>query len=247
MSVLKFRIMYEEDDTVFRDIDIKPAHSLIDLEAVIHSSYDLPATGKGLFYMSNDNWQKGKNIYPSEQKESKEAKKAKAKMAPGTPAIVSYLNDPHQHFIYEYQGQQEFIFLIELLSVGGKEDFRTNYPVCVRSQGASPFKKEDASVHFTKHVVPIVQDDDDEVEVRSRAEEEEEEEVPAVVMEAEEDEDAEEAEAADDSDKHDLMEGDAMEEEDEGDSVDDDFAGGDDFNPEDFSEGGDDFDDEDMR
>lgn len=42
MSVLRFRVMYEEDDTVFRDIDIKPSHTLSDLEAR-HSIFLQPA------------------------------------------------------------------------------------------------------------------------------------------------------------------------------------------------------------
>jgi len=236
MSILKFRVMYEEDDTVFRDIDIKPAHSLMDLEAVIHSSYNLPSNGSGIFFMSNDNWQKGRTIHPLQVKEEK---KSKARLQ-NMPTIVSFLDDPHQHFIYEYQGTQEFAFLIELISVGGKEDFKTNYPVCVRTQGASPFKKEDVAVHFTKHVVPVPQDDEAEEEV-----EEEEEETPFV--EAEDESDSEDLEVVGEEEKHDLMDGDAIEESSDEEGVDEDFAGGDDFNPEDFNEGGDEFDDEELR
>ncbi len=43
------------------------------------------------------------------------------------------------------------------------------------------------------------------------------------------------------------MEGDAIEEDQADDSGDDDFVGGDDFNPEDFSEGGEDFEEDDFR
>jgi len=227
--------MYEEDDTVFRDIDIKPAHTLDDLEAVIHSSYNLPLVGNGSFYMSNDNWQKVRTI-PAAQ--VKEEKKGKTKMQ-AIPTIVSFIDDPHQHFIYEYKGTQEFLFLIELMSVGGAEDFKTTYPVCVRSQGPSPFKKEDIGVHFAKHVVPVPQEDEEE--------EAESDEPPLQLAEPEEEIETEDTAGPDEKEDHDLMDGDAIEEVDEDEGGDEDFAAGDDFIPDDLSEGGDDFEEDEIR
>lgn len=240
MSVLRFRVMYEEDDTVFRDIDIKPSHTLSDLEAVIQSSYNLPVSGLGEFFMSNDNWQKERFIYPVPFKEDKKGK-ARAQVI---PSIVSYLDDPHQHFLYEYKGNQEFVFLIELISVGGKEDFKASYPFCVRSQGPSPFKKEEVPMPFARHPVPVAADDDEEEESISP-----EEEGPAAVVGMEDEAELEELETEGEAgnEKQDLMEGDAIEEDQADDSGDDDFVGGDDFNPEDFSEGGEDFEEDDFR
>src|SRR5256885_17050817 len=99
MALLKFRIIYEDDDSIFRDVEIKPANSFSDLEAVIMSSYNMPPTGSGAFFMSNDNWQKGKQLHPAIKKEEKK-KQAKAKAQTQT-SLVAYIDDPHQHFIYE--------------------------------------------------------------------------------------------------------------------------------------------------
>jgi hypothetical protein len=235
--------MYEEDDSVFRDIDIKPIHSMSDLEAVIQSAYNLPGTGSGAFYKSNDNWQRGKEVHPGPPK--KEEKKGKSR-AVAIPGIVSFIDDPHQHFIYEYKGSQEFIFLIELMSVGGKEDFKTNYPLCIRTQGASPFKKEESVVHFTKHVVPVPQDEAEEEEEEESADEA----PPAVVNEEEAEEELEVTDGGegDDSGGRDLMDGDAIEETDEEEGTDEAFDDeSDDFSSDDFNDGGDDFDDEELR
>jgi hypothetical protein len=227
--------MYEEDDSVFRDIDIKPSHTFSDLEAVIQSSYNLPMSGAGEFFMSNDNWQKGKSIHPQPVKEEKKGK-ARVQMI---PTIVSYIDDPHQHFLYEYTGAQEFIFLIELISVGGKEDFKASYPYCVRSQGASPFKKEEMPMPFARHPVPVVPDDEEEEEAP-------EEESPGVMIGAEDEEELE-AETQVEDEKHDLMEGDAIEVEKDEDAGDEEFIGGDDFSSEDFNEGGDEFEEDEFR
>lgn len=239
MSVLRFRIMYEEDDTIFRDIDIKPAHTLSDLEAVIQSSYNLPQSGAGEFFMSNDNWQRGRFIHPLPAKQEKKGK-ARAQIIPG---IVSYIDDPHQHFLYEYRGNQEFVFLIELISVGGKEDFKSSYPYCVRSQGASPFKKEEMPMPFARNPVPVAPEDEEEEE------EPEDEKGPPTMVGEEDEAGLEELETGDvaEEGKHDLMEGDAIEVDKEEDAGDEEFADGDDFNPDDFSEGGDEFEEEEFR
>ena len=137
MTIYKFRVMYEEDDAIFRDIEIKPSQSLIDFESVIVSSYNLPVSANGKFFKSNDNWQKLKqlNMAPVQAEEKKGKAKAKAM---NVPVLVAYLDDPHQKFIYEYHGSQEFVFLIELISLNGSEKATVIYPACVRQQGPVP-------------------------------------------------------------------------------------------------------------
>jgi len=144
MPVMKFKVIYEDDDSVFRDVEIKPSQTFQELEAVIVSSYNLPLNGTGNFYTSNDNWQKGKRIFPLAQVEEKSGNTKKKAKAQAIPALVAFIDDPHQHFIYEYKGQTEFSFLVELLTLGGAEKSGAIYPVMVKSQGPSPFKKEEA-------------------------------------------------------------------------------------------------------
>jgi hypothetical protein len=192
MNIYKFRASYEDDDSIFRDIEIKPSQTINDLESIIISSYNLPASATGNFYKSNDNWQRLKqlNIAPVPQ-----LKKGKAKAkgnANSIPVLVAFIDDPHQKLIYEYKGTQEFTFLIELISLTGSEKSNMMYPASVKQQGPSPFKKEELVAHFSKamddeeeeiHVV-----DSEEVDVESMTlEGEEEVEVTADESESEED------------------------------------------------------------
>ena len=242
MSVLRFRVMFEEDDTIFRDIEIKPSQTLSEFESVINSAYNLPATGTGNFFMSNDNWQKGKQI-PGKAPTNDKQPKAKAK-AITIPALLMFIDDPHQRFVYEYQGSQEFIFLVELMNVGNPEKGTVIYPVCIRSQGPSPFKKDDMSVHYSKRGVAAGEDEDDEEEAEPAVEEEEE----SLVVAAAEEEEVTYSESEEEAESEgDLMDGDAIKEDNDDDSVDEDFAGGDDFNPEDFNEASDEFEEDDLR
>ncbi len=198
MTIYKFRVMYEDDDSIFRDLEIKPSQTISDLESVIISSYNLPATGGGHFFLSNDSWHRLKQITIAAQPEKKE--KGKGNASP-IPMLVALIDDPHQKFIYEYRGNQEFVFLVELLSLTGAEKSTVIYPVCTRQQGPSPFKKEELVAHYTKVAdegnVEEHRIDDDEVDIENMGEEGAEEDLELGDTESET-EVAEEAEEVED-------------------------------------------------
>ncbi|HYV93997.1 MAG TPA: hypothetical protein VE978_19625 [Chitinophagales bacterium] len=232
MPLFKFRVIFEEDDAVQRDIEIKPAQSFADLEAAIMSSYNMPATGSGSFYLSNDNWQKGKQLHPSIKKE--EPKKATKAKATSLPSLVAYIDDPHQHFVYEFHGTQEFSFLVELVSIGGTEKDSTMYPVVVKSQGASPFKKEEIAAHLAKRKT-VLADHKIEEEEEEEMDDDDEKDEPSPFVESADEPDEEEL-ASIEGEEGDIMDGDAIKEEVEEVSGDDSFVAGDDFDPEDLNE-----------
>ena len=62
MTTLKFRVFWEEDDTIYRDISILPNQTFFDLFKCILSSYGFDDKHKATFYRSNDNWQRGREI-----------------------------------------------------------------------------------------------------------------------------------------------------------------------------------------
>jgi hypothetical protein len=241
MPLLKFRVMYEDDDSIYRDIEIKPAQSFEELEAVIRLSYNIPAVGEGKFLMSNDNWQRGKQIHPPAVKSEEKKSRSKAK-AQSLPSIVLYIDDPHQHFIYEFHGAQELYFLVQLVTIGGTESPTLIYPVMLKSQGTSPFRKEEPIVHH-KRTKGIVASDVTEENIVEEDEEEEEELSPFVESSSEPD--AEEL-ASIEGEEGDATDGDAIKEEEETDDKGDDtFVTGDDFDPEDLSDNvAEDFDEE---
>lgn len=137
MNVLKFRVMYEEDDSVFRDVEILPTQSLLNFETVIIQSFNLPVSDQNQFFSSDDQWHLLRPL-PQRDERSRNAPRAKI-----LPALISYIDDPHQKFIFRYSGTSEFTFLAELLSITGQEKKEVEYPVVTRKQGASPYKKDD--------------------------------------------------------------------------------------------------------
>ncbi len=153
MSVYKFRVAFEEDENIFRDIEIKPSQTMKDLNEIIISSFLLPEKSSKKLFRSNDNWHKQDEM----DLNPKAIKKGKNVLM---PMLIHFIDDPHQRFLYEFETpKQAFSLLIELISITTVEKAGVNYPKVIKSVGPSPVKKEDLMAHLSKKVV----DEDDVV------------------------------------------------------------------------------------
>ena len=88
MSVYKFRVMYEEDENIFRDIEVRPNQSFADFEDLLITAWGLPSEGKGHFFVSNDRMQKVKSF-----DHRKPIQKGDSQYM---PMILNYVDNPHQ-------------------------------------------------------------------------------------------------------------------------------------------------------
>lgn len=134
MAILKFRIYLEEDESVYRDVVIRHTHSFQDLHEVILKSYEFDNKHKATFYRSNDHWLRGREI--SLEKYEKEYKVEPLLMSDTT--IGSEIKNPNQRFIYQYDFNKNWSFLIELINVSKEENPKTTYPSMVRTEGIAP-------------------------------------------------------------------------------------------------------------
>ena len=134
MAILKFRIYFEEDDSVYRDIAIRHKQSFFDLHLSILKAFEFDNKHDATFYRSNDNWQRGREI--SLEVYSKQYKAAPLLMKDTT--IGSEIKDPNQKFIYVYDFQKAWSFLVELISVSKEENAKLSYPAMIRSEGIPP-------------------------------------------------------------------------------------------------------------
>ncbi|HVT86356.1 MAG TPA: hypothetical protein VHD35_14225 [Chitinophagaceae bacterium] len=134
MAILKFRIYFEEDESVYRDIVIPHTQTFQDLHQAILKSYDFDNKHKATFFRSNDHWQRGREI--SLEKYDKEYKAPPLIMSETT--IGSEIRDPNQRFIYLYDFNKNWSFLVELINVSKEEDPKLTYPAVVRAEGIPP-------------------------------------------------------------------------------------------------------------
>jgi hypothetical protein len=134
MAIFRFRIYWEEDDSTYRDVAIKHTQTFFDLHTVILKSYEFDNKHKATFYRSNDQWMKGREI--SLEKYDK-AYRAEPLIMSQT-AIGAEIKDPNQKFIYTYDFNKNWTFLVELINVDKEENRKLDYPCCLRSEGIAP-------------------------------------------------------------------------------------------------------------
>ncbi len=134
MAILKFRIYLEEDDAVYRDIVIKHTQNFQELHFMILKSYEFDSKHKATFFRSNDNWQRGREI--SFERYDKPYVVEPLLMA--DVAIGSEIRDTNQKFVYEYDFEKHWIFLVELINVSKEESSKTTYPSITRTEGIGP-------------------------------------------------------------------------------------------------------------
>lgn len=134
MAILKFRIYLEEDDAVYRDIVIKHKQSFQELHFAILKSYEFDSKHKATFFRSNDNWQRGREI--SFERYDKTYVVEPLLMA--DVPIGTEIRDTNQKFVYEYDFEKHWVFLVELINVSKEENSKLVYPAVTRTEGIGP-------------------------------------------------------------------------------------------------------------
>jgi hypothetical protein len=134
MAILKFRVYYEEDESIYRDILIKHTHNFYDLFTTILHAWDFDNKHQATFFRSNDKWQKGREI--SLEKYDKPYPVPPLLMKETT--IASEIKDTNQRFIFIYDFAKNWSFLVELISISKEENPRVIYPSVSRKEGIGP-------------------------------------------------------------------------------------------------------------
>ncbi len=134
MAILKFRVYYEEDESIYRDILIKHTHTFYDLCSTILQAWDFDNKHQATFFRSNDKWQRGREI--SLDKYEKPYPVPPLLMKETT--IASEIRDTNQRFIFLYDFAKNWSFLLELINISKEENPRVIYPSVSRKEGIGP-------------------------------------------------------------------------------------------------------------
>ncbi|HEY4111533.1 IS1096 element passenger TnpR family protein [Puia sp.] len=134
MAILKFRVYFEEDDSIYRDVVVRHTQSFLVLHQVILKAYEFDSKHQATFFRSNDHWQRGREI--SLEKYDRQYKVDPLLMEATT--IGSEIRDPNQKFIYVYDFVKNWGFLVELINVTKEADPKMDYPSVIKSEGIAP-------------------------------------------------------------------------------------------------------------
>jgi len=156
MAIYRFRVSFEDNEDIYREIEIKSTQTYEDFHNVILHSINFDNLHNASFFISDDLWRKGEEIILHPQKESpnKNRKAETPKREMGKCKMALLIDDPHQKFVYIYDPKTAWTFLIELVKIV-LDDAKISYPICAKSVGIAPkqYKKSDE--------VPVVVEDEE--------------------------------------------------------------------------------------
>lgn len=140
MAIYRFRVTFEDQDEVHRDIDVKGTQSFRDLADCILRSVGFDDKHNASFFISDDLWREGiEYVLRVEDKETGVG--GKKKPAPlklmEKAKVVNHIDDPHQKFIFVYDYKEQWTFHIELARILVEEPAAV-YPRIVKSTGTPP-------------------------------------------------------------------------------------------------------------
>ncbi len=135
MAILRFRIYWEDDDSIYRDVVIRHTQTFADLHSSILKGYEFDSKHKATFYRSNDSWLRGREI--SLEKYDDKTYVVEPLIMTDI-ALGTEIKDPNQKFIYVYDFNKFWTFRIELINVDKEENKKISYPSCIRTEGIAP-------------------------------------------------------------------------------------------------------------
>ncbi|MFL5763089.1 MAG: IS1096 element passenger TnpR family protein [Bacteroidia bacterium] len=160
MALYRFRVSFEDNEDINREIEIKSVQNFEDFHHIILQSIGFDNQHDASFFISDDFWRKGDEIglRPLDQEEIERRKRydLPVKKVMAKCKLASMIDDPHQKFVYVYDPKVGWTFLVELVKIL-LDDPKGTFPKCVKTAGEAPKQYKSAAV------VPVA-DEDDELE-----------------------------------------------------------------------------------
>jgi len=160
MAVYRFRVSLEDNEDIYRDIDIKSGQTFEQFHTAIQEAFKFDAKHSASFFVSDDYWRKNQEItlkkedLPLDEEEIR--KKVDPKKLMSEVKIAKYIEQPHQRFVYIFDPEAQWSFLIEMVKIT-EESPKLNYPVCSRSIGTAPKQyKQVPNIKEEHHADPLM-------------------------------------------------------------------------------------------
>jgi len=142
--VYRFKVTFEDNEDVYREIEIKSAQNFEDFHNIIIQSIGFDNQHDASFFISDDYWRKGEEIRLKAAEGLRQMNKCK---------MALLIDDPHQKFVYIYDPKAHWTFLVELLKIV-PDDVKAAYPKIAKTVGEAPKQ------HISNNAVPSVEDEE---------------------------------------------------------------------------------------
>jgi hypothetical protein len=133
MYIYRFKVWFEDDESIVREIEIKSVQTFEDFQKIIQTSIGFDDIHPASFYITNDTWRKGKQIKLLRFRENK----ASNGLWMHDLKLATYVEDPHQKYIYEYDPDGgAWVLFCELVKI--LPDEANGYPRITKKTGDAP-------------------------------------------------------------------------------------------------------------
>ncbi len=158
MAIYRFRVEIEDHDDAYREIDLKSTQTFEDLYFSILKAFSFDVKHEASFFFSDDLWHQleevaFKNINFDVNSNAEPMLGAK---------LADYIEDPHQRFIFVYDFEANWVFLIELSSIESDYNSSAGFPVIFKSVGEAPkqYKKRLSVSNKKEETASFFEDED---------------------------------------------------------------------------------------
>lgn len=141
MAVYRFKILLEDNEDIFRDIDIKASQTFEQFHTIVQEAFKFDAKHAASFFVSDDYWRKGQEITLRKEDLPLDAEEVRnnvdKKKLMSEAKVAKFIEQPHQRFVYVFDPVVQWTFLIEMIKIV-EDNPKTNYPSIVKSNGTAP-------------------------------------------------------------------------------------------------------------
>ncbi len=134
MATYRFRVTFEDYDDVTRDIEIRSTQTFEELHYAIQNAIGFDASKPTSFYLSDDNWKKGKELTTRDLGNYENEKASPVRNS----RLCDFIIDPHQKIYYLFDPVSVWTFRIELVKINREEEPGVTYPRVIKSSGEAP-------------------------------------------------------------------------------------------------------------
>lgn len=149
MAVYKFKLFIEDNEDIYREIEILSGQTFDDFHHAIQDAYKFDKKHAAAFFVSDDYWRKDQEITLREEDLPLDAEELKKNVSPkklmSKTKIAKYIDSPRQRFMYVFDPAIKWSFCIELMKIL-PDNPKGTYPTCVKSVGNAPKQYKQAKM-----------------------------------------------------------------------------------------------------
>lgn len=151
MAVYKFKLFIEDNEDIYREIEILSGQTFDVFHNAIQEAYKFDKKHAASFFVSDDYWRKDQEITLREEDLPLDKEEIRKGVAPknlmSKTKIAKYIDSPRQRFMYVFDPAVKWAFCIELMKIL-PDNPKGTYPACVKSIGNPP--KQYKQIQITK-------------------------------------------------------------------------------------------------